>query len=208
MKATLDLRLYLVADPDFCALPIEDVVAQGIEGGVSAVQLRSKTISTSNLIGIGLKLNKICGERNIPFLVNDRPEVAIACHASGVHLGQGDLSTQEARRILGEKAIIGVSIQTQNQAIASEDLVVDYVGAGPIFPTSTKTDLAAVIGLEELEIIRKLISRPLIGIGGIHSGNAHMVFNTGVDGVAVISAICCSPDPRTAAMLFKIQRKT
>jgi thiamine-phosphate pyrophosphorylase len=133
-------------------------------------------------------------------IIKDRLDIALAVRAAGVHLGQHDLPCIEARRIAGKQMIIGLSVETVEQARNAEGLEVDYLGVGPIFPTPTKTDAAKPIGLAGLQEVHRHSQHKLVAIGGINFSNAQAVREAGADGIAVVSAICAAANPRAAAM--------
>ncbi len=139
----------------------------------------------------------------IPLIINDRVDIALACRADGVHLGQQDMPCALARGIAGKDMIIGVSVSTADEALEAEADGADYLGVGPLFATTTKADALAATGLGVLRTIRQAVRIPLVGIGGITCGNAGDVIRAGADGVAVVSAIICSPDPQASARALR-----
>lgn len=210
MKREVDWALYLVTDQTLCGIrKLDEVVAAAVRGGVTVVQLREKSCSTRKFVEIGLQLKSILKPLNVPLLINDRVDVALACSADGVHIGQSDLTYQQARNILGPDVLIGLSVETIEQAIEAEQWEVDYLGVSPIFETSTKNDLVPAWGIEGLKHLRKYSNHKLIGIGGIQSTNVTEVLCAGADGVAVVSAICGSSDPESATRILrqKIEKK-
>jgi thiamine-phosphate pyrophosphorylase len=146
-----------------------------------------------------MMLARLLGPLGIPLVINDNVEVALACRASGLHLGQGDLSPGEARELLPPDVFIGWSVETAADVLRSASMPVDYLGVSPVFATPTKTDTKAPWGLAGLWQARALTGLPLVAIGGIHSGNAGDVLRAGADGLAVVSAICAADDPAAAA---------
>ena len=142
---------------------------------------------------------RILRSSGIPFIVNDRVDIALAAGADGVHLGQSDMAVADARRLLGPEPILGLSITSAADLAASDLNGVDYLGVGPVFPTPTKADAAPAMGLEGLRAIRAQTTLPIVAIGGLNAGNAGDVTAAGADGVAVVSAICAAPDPEAAA---------
>ena len=200
MKKIPDFRLYLVTDQSLSlGRPLEGVVEAAVRGGVSAVQLREKSCPFPEYVDIARRLQKVLRPSGVPLIINDRADVALAAGAAGVHLGQGDMPPAEARKLLGPEAIIGLSVETPEQAAAADHLDVDYLGVSPIFPTPTKTDLLTAWGLQGLRLLRSRSRHRLVAIGGINSANAAEVMEAGADGVAVVSAICSAPDPEAAA---------
>lgn len=200
MSKRLPLPLYLVTDRDLAhGRPLEDVVAAAIRGGVRAVQLREKQISTREFVALAERVKAVAKEAGSLFIINDRVDVALAVGADGVHLGQSDMPPAVARRLLGPEAIIGLSLETLEDLAEAEKQDVDYYGVSPVFLTPTKSELKCAWGLEGLRLLRGNTRRPLVAIGGIHAGNAGDVIAAGADGVAVVSAICAAPDPEAAA---------
>jgi len=198
MKA--DFGLMLVTDRGLSGgRSIERIVKAAVSGGVTIVQLREKTAPTREFIALGRLIAEILRPHRVPLIINDRVDVALAVLADGVHLGKSDMSAGDARAILGPKAIIGLSVENEKQAVAAARLDVDYLGVSPIFSTPTKTDTSAPWGVEGLWRLRPLVRKPLVAIGGINAGNAPRVLEAGVDGLAVVSAICSAEDPEAAA---------
>ncbi len=199
-RPDVDWTLYLVADPAMCGGgALERVVEQAAGGGVTIVQLRDKECATGEYVEQGRRLHGLLGPLGVPLIINDRPDVALAVGAEGVHLGQSDMPIDAARRLLGENALIGLTVDAAEQALAEEAALADYLGVGPIFPTSTKADTAPEWGCEGLESLRGRTRNVLVAIGGVNASNAADVIRAGADGVAVVSAICSAPDPRLAA---------
>jgi thiamine-phosphate pyrophosphorylase len=193
-------RLYLVTDRDLSrGRPLEEVVRQAVEGGVSMVQLREKEASTRFFIEEARRIKEILAPYKVPLIINDRVDVALAVVADGAHVGQADMPYPTARKLLGKEAIIGLSVETIPQVMEAEGYDVDYLGVSPIFETPTKTDTQGSWGLEGLARVREISRHPLVAIGGLKAGNAEAVIRAGADGVAVVSAICSAPDPRQAA---------
>jgi thiamine-phosphate pyrophosphorylase len=194
------LRLYLVTDQTLTrGRPLADVVAAAVQGGVSCVQLREKNLGSQEFFAQAMMLKKLLAPHGVPLVINDRIDIALACSAEGVHLGQSDLPVVVARRLLPSKIFIGWSVESMDDVLQSATLPVDYLGVSPIFATTTKTDTKNAWGLEGLAAVRASTRLPLVAIGGIHSGNAREVLKAGADGLAVVSALCAANDPRTAA---------
>lgn len=199
-----DYGLYLVTDRALAApRTIEEVVTAANLGGVSVVQLREKDTSTRDFLLLARRLLAILRPAGIPLIINDRLDVALAAGADGVHLGQSDLPGREARQIMGSKAIIGLSVETMEQAKEAAELDIDYLAASPVFATPTKTDTAPPWGLTGLAALRRETGLPLVAIGGINQANAKAVLMAGADGIAVVSAICAAADPRAAAQALR-----
>lgn len=188
-----------------CRCDIEDVVAEAIQGGVDAVQLREKNASTQEIIDIGKKLQVLLHKHNIPLIINDRVDIAMALNADGVHLGQRDMPCHLARKLLGNKKIIGISVSNSEQAHEAQQWDVNYLGVGPVFATSTKLDTSPVIGTEGLRQIRSISKHPIVAVGGINVASARSVLTAGANGIAVISAICGASNPMLVSkQLFDI----
>jgi thiamine-phosphate pyrophosphorylase len=170
-----------------------------IAGGADAIQFRQKSGPSKEMIRVAGQLKDLCQKSGVTFIVNDRLDWALASQAEGIHLGQEDFPIPLARKILGEKIIIGGSAGTLEEARQCLQEGADYVGFGPVFPTTSKPDAAPASGLDLLERVVREIPLPIIAIGGIARENIHRVMQTGVYGIAVISAVCCQKDPREAA---------
>lgn len=193
------LRLHLVTDSALCGgRDLLSVVGAAVRGGVSCVQLREKTLGTRAFVERARALKAMLAPLGVPLIVNDRLDVALACGADGVHVGQADMPADVVRRLM-PGALIGLSIESLEQLRAAETEPVDYFGVSPVFATATKHDAAPALGLEGLRAMRALTRRPLVGIGGIDVANVADVMAAGADGVAVVSALCAAPDPFDAA---------
>ncbi|MGV8079414.1 MAG: thiamine phosphate synthase [Syntrophales bacterium] len=192
--------LYLVTDRDLCgSRTVEEVVRLAAEGGAVAVQLREKDLPTRPFVEEALRIRNLLDFFGIPLIINDRLDVALAVGAAGLHVGQDDMPYEVARRILGPKAVIGLSVETWEDVERAERLDVDYLGVSPVFATPTKTDTKEPWGIEGLERIRAYSRHPLVAIGGLNAGNAGTVVRAGADAVAVVSAVCAAEDPREAS---------
>lgn len=192
--------LYLVTDRDLCgSRTVEEVVRLAAEGGAVAVQLREKDLPTRPFVEEALRIRNLLDFFGIPLIINDRLDVALAVGAAGLHVGQDDMPYEVARRILGPKAVIGLSVETWEDVERAEGLDVDYLGISPVFATPTKTDTKEPWGIEGLERIRAYSRHPLVAIGGLNAGNAGTVVRAGADAVAVVSAVCAAEDPREAS---------
>ncbi len=200
MPSRVDYGLYLVSDrPLAHGRPLQAVIAAAVAGGCTIVQLREKEASTREFLRLGCAVKSLLASGCVPLIINDRIDVALACGADGVHLGQDDMPCTEARRLLGDRVIVGVSVSTVAEARRAEADGADYLGVGPIFATPTKTDTPTPTGLAGLAAIRRATQLPLVGIGGIKATNAADVIAAGADGVAVVSAIMSDEDPERAA---------
>lgn len=193
----------MVADPTLCGeRGILATVERALKGGITAVQLRDKDASAREISQSALALMALLKVHGIPLLINDRLDVAIAVGADGVHLGQSDLQVEAARKIAGPKFIIGLSVSQDEEIAKVHSLpsnTVDYLGIGPIFSTSTKKDARVPLGLDATAKLRRSTRLPCVGIGGINIENAGSAWSTGLNGIAVVSAICAADDPRSAA---------
>ena len=197
------LRLCLVTDSTLCGeRGLLAVVEAALQSDVSCVQLREKALDTRAFVERARALKALLAPRGVPLIINDRVDVALACGADGVHVGQSDMPPHDVRRLMPH-ALIGLSIETLAQLPAAELAPVDYYGVSPVFATGTKADAAPALGLEGLRAIRARTARALVAIGGIHAGNAAAVMAAGADGVAVVSAVCAAADPAAAARLLR-----
>jgi len=190
MIKKIDWTLCLVADAESAgARDLIDIIRRAVAGGLTLVQLRAKKLSASAFLELGLKAASLLRKKKIPLLINDRPDIALACRAGGVHLGQDDMPVAAARLLLGKDGIIGFSVSTLKEALKAEKEGADYVGLGPVFPTLTKNTPLIPLGLRGVRDIRTRISIPILAIGGITRDNAAEVIKAGADGIAVVSAI-------------------
>ncbi len=176
-----------------------EVVRSAIAGGVTMVQLREKTADTRTFLERAWALKRLLQGTGVPLIINDRVDIALAVDADGVHLGQSDMPVEIARRLLGPDKIIGLSVESLEQIEQANALDIQYIGISPIFATSTKTDTKAPFGLDGARQAVKISTHPTIGIGGINATNIAAVRATGLDGVAVVSAIMSSSNPQHAA---------
>lgn len=200
--------LHLVTDSALCGeRGLLAVVEAAVRGGVRVVQLREKTLATRPFVERARALKALLQHLGVPLIVNDRLDVALACGADGVHVGQEDLSPKDMRRWMPQ-GLIGLSIERLDQLDAAERLPVDYYGASPVFATATKADAAPALGLDGLRALRARTTRPLVAIGGIGAHNAGAVMATGADAVAVVSALCAAPDPEDAARRLRAAMET
>lgn len=202
-KPYLDLSVYLVTDPDLAGdRALLDVVGEAVAGGASLVQLRDKDAEACNLLEQALALKALLAPHRVPLIVNDRVDVAAAAGV-GCHIGQVDLPAAAARALLGEEAIIGLSIDHPDQIAAVNPAFVDYVAHGPFAATGTKLDAGKAVGIHGIRHIRELTTLPLAAIGGIDALNAADAVRAGADGVAVVSALMAACDPKAAAEILK-----
>jgi thiamine-phosphate pyrophosphorylase len=201
----LDLRLNAIVDPERAGgHQLADLAMRCVRGGATLVQLRDKHAETRALIDEARAIKLALAPFAVPFVVNDRVDVAMAAGADGVHLGQDDMAIEDARRLLGANAIIGLSVKSVEEAEAARLDLVDYVGSGGVYATSSKQQKNVPIGPAGLTRIIAVLRRrapdlPVCGIAGIDASNAAEVIAAGADGVAVISAVSLAPSPETAA---------
>lgn len=198
----LDLSLYLVTDRRLTnGRKLQDVVEEAVAGGVSVVQLREKEASTREFYQLAVELKQILSKSNTPLIINDRIDVALACGADGVHIGQSDMPYEVVRRLIGSDKIIGLSIENMEEAKDANKLDVDYIALSPIFGTQTKLDIKKPFEEEGLKRALQITKHKIIAIGGINVDNIHKC--KGLDGVAVVSAILSACEPKQAAEELK-----
>ena len=203
---TQKLALYLVTDPDLCAtFGLIETVQAAVTGGVSIVQLRDKHASTAQMIENAKALQPILAPRNIPLIINDDVEAAIACDADGIHVGQDDLDVVRVRQQVGPDKIVGLSVETAEAALIVDAGIVDYVGISPIFTTQTKGDHKPPVGFDGLADIVASSPVPSVAIGGLNADHCKAVFAAGAVGIAVVSAICGKHDPHQATVIMRQQ---
>lgn len=193
------LRLYAVTDRSWLGNgTLSDAVEAALRGGATMVQLREKSLTQADFLQEAKMLAALCARFQIPFLINDNLEIALACNADGVHVGQDDMAPQKARALLGPGKILGVSAHTVDQALAAEKTGADYLGVGAVFSTATKQD-AASVPLETVREICQAVSIPVVAIGGISADNILSLQNSGVVGAAVVSALFAAENIFSAA---------
>jgi len=196
----VDWSLYVITDARLAQGRSHlEVIEAAIKGGATVVQYREKEATTKKMIEEARVLKALCHKKGIPFIVNDRVDVALAVDADGVHLGDDDMPVGIARRLLGPDKIIGASADSVEKALLYSKEGADYLGVGSVFATSTKPDAGEPIGLEKLSRIVRAVSIPVVAIGGINEDNVAEVIRTGVAGVAVVSAIVAADDVEEAA---------
>ena len=198
MKA-FDLSLYLVLDPDLCAgIGMVETARLAVAGGATMVQLRDKHAATIGMIETGRALKQALDGTGALLIVNDDVEAAIAIGADGLHIGQEDMDAHKARTMIGPDMILGLSVETAPLAAAVDPGLVDYTGVGPVFATPTKADHKQPIGFDGLARLVKASPVPSVAIGGLKADHVAQVFAAGANGLAVVSAICGTPDPEAA----------
>lgn len=199
------LALYLVTDAGLSrGRGHLSIVKAGIRGGVTMVQYREKDAPTRRMIEEAADILSLCRTAGVPFIVNDRLDVALAVDADGLHVGQDDMSARVARRLLGSGKILGVSAGSVEEALRAEADGADYIGASPVFSTPTKPDAPPPLGLEGLRRMAEAVSIPVVAIGGMTAGNAADMIAAGAAGVAVISAIVSADDVEEAARQIRV----
>jgi len=198
--------LYIILDPSVCPeRPLVEVMTAAAEAGVSLFQYRNKTASMKEAYVEALALRHAAAKAGVLFIVNDRCDLALAVDADGVHLGQGDLPLDLARKVMGRDKLIGISTHNPDQVREATAGKPDYLGFGPIFTPGSKQDHDPVVGLEGLRAMRSLTSLPVFAIGGIQIGQVGEVVRAGANGVAVISAILKAPNISHAVKMFLAQ---
>lgn len=204
MRRNLDYRLYLVTDRTMVKnRSLSELVKIAVDNGVTVVQLRDKESGIKEFTRQALKLRQVLKPYRIPLIINDRIEVALAVDADGVHLGQSDMDPSEARYLLGNEKIIGLSVENEQDVDRADELDVDYLGVSPIFSTATKTDTIGAWGLNGLSEISRKSRHKLVAIGGLDYSNAIQVIRHGADGIAVVSAICAAEEPATVTQQLR-----
>ena len=203
MKNKIDYTLYLVTDRSFMSsATIEESVKQSILGGCTVIQLREKNISSREFYEIAKRVKKITSDFGVPLIINDRVDIAVAVDADGVHIGQDDLPIEVVRDIIGNKKIIGVSASNFQEAIFAANSGADYLGVGAMYETGTKIDVN-ITTMDELHRIREAVKIPIVVIGGINKKTIPNFRDTGIDGIAVVSAIVVHNDVTAAAKEIK-----
>jgi len=195
--------LYIILDPSVCpARPLVEVLTVAAEAGAPLFQYRNKTASMKEAYGEALALRQAAAKAGVLFIVNDRCDLALAVDADGVHLGQGDLPLDLARRVMGPDKLIGISTHNLDQVRDATAGKPDYLGFGPIFKPGSKQDHDPVVGVEGLRAMRRLTSLPVFAIGGIQIDQVGEVMRAGANGVSIISAILKAPDISLAVKAF------
>lgn len=199
MKA-FDLSLYLVLDPDLCQQhSMIETAREAVAGGATIVQLRHKLASTQERIALARALIDTLRGTGAKVVMNDDVTAAVEAGVDGLHIGQGDMTPALAREHIGSQMILSLSVNTENAAHLVDPAIVDYVGVGPVFATPTKPDHEKPLGFDGLARVIAASPVPTVAIGGLKQHHIQSVFDAGADGIAVVSAICGTPDPRHAA---------
>ena len=189
MKPIIDYTLYLVTDSSLMSTDtVEQSVEQAIKGGCTLVQFREKEKSSKDFFDTAMSVKAVCGSSGIPLMINDRVDIALAVDADGVHIGQKDLPAKIVRDLIGDDKILGVSASNLVEALQAEKDGADYLGVGAMFATGTKTD-ADTVSMDELSKIRKKTHLPIVVIGGINQNTIPLFSGSGINGIAVVSAI-------------------
>ncbi|MCF6454327.1 thiamine phosphate synthase [Vibrio sp. MMG022] len=192
-------RLYLVTDDQQDLATLKRVVRKAVEGGVTMVQVREKHGDVRAFIERAQTVKDILKDTDVPLIINDRVDVALAVDADGVHLGQSDMPATIARELIGPNKILGLSIENEEQLAEADSLPIDYIGLSAIFATPTKTNTKKHWGVDGLKMALETTSLPIVAIGGINESNIPQLSATGVHGLALVSAICHAEDPKAAS---------
>ncbi|EGQ8446410.1 MULTISPECIES: thiamine phosphate synthase [Vibrio] len=192
-------RLYLVTDDQQDLATLKRVVRKAVEGGVTMVQVREKHGDVRAFIERAQAVKDILKDTDVPLVINDRVDVALAVDADGVHLGQSDMPANIARELIGANKILGLSIENEQQLAEADSLPIDYIGLSAIFATPTKTNTKKHWGIDGLKMALETTSLPIVAIGGINESNIPQLSATGVHGLALVSAICHAEDPKAAS---------
>ena len=206
MRPSFDLSLYLVLDPGLCAgIGMVETARRAVAGGATTVQLRDKQGGTAAMVETGLALKAALAGSGARLIVNDDVAAAVEVGADGVHIGQGDMSVIEARALIGPDMLLGLSVETPELAARVDPAMVDYVGAGPVFATPTKTDHKTPVGFDGLAAQVAACPVPAVAIGGLKVDHVAQTLAAGAKGLAVVSAICGQPDPEAAARRLRAE---
>lgn len=183
------MLLYAVTDRTWSkGKTLYEQVESALKGGVTCVQLREKNLNEEDFLKEAIEISKLCKAYNVPLIINDNVDIAIKCNADGIHVGQDDMKASKVRELVGDNMIIGVSAHNLDEAKAAVSAGADYLGVGAVFSTSTKTDVTP-LSMETLKDICQNIQIPIVAIGGINKNNITTLKGTGIDGVALVSAI-------------------
>ena len=197
------LLLYAVTDRTWLdGRTLYECAEQALKGGATCLQLREKTLDAAAFLKEALDLKKLSAQYQIPLIINDQVQIALDADADGIHVGQDDMTAVEVRRLIGPDKILGVSVQTVEQALKAQEQGADYLGVGAVFSTSTKTDADEVSGAG-LKNICQAVSIPVVAIGGITAENAPALSKSGIAGIAVVSAIFAQKDIQTSTARLK-----
>lgn len=202
------MLVYAVTDRAWVGkMSLYQQVEAALQNGATCIQLREKELDDADFLAEAQKMAALCRRYHVPFIINDNVDIAIACHADGVHVGQEDMAASDVRKRVGDQMMIGVSAHTVEEALEAVRNGADYLGLGAVFSTSTKTD-AGAMSFDTLKAICDAVEIPTVAIGGISPANIMQLAGSGVDGVAVVSAIFGAPDPGQAtAQLVELSQK-
>jgi len=198
-SSTAGLKFILITNRNICETKLVDIISQSIDGGVETVQLREKDMSTAELYNLASEIREITKDKGANLIINDRVDIALAVDADGVHLGWQSLNIEIVRRMIGRDKLIGFSAHNLQEAEKAENCGADYITISPIFDTAYKDYFIKPLGTEEIGKIREQIDIPVIALGGINENNVSSVLENGADGIAVMSAILQSGNPRQSA---------
>ena len=197
------MLLYAVTDRSWVGKQtLYEQVESALKGGATCIQLREKNLDEAAFLEEAVAIKKLCGQYGVPLIINDNIDIAIKCGADGIHVGQSDMEAANVRKAVGAEMIIGVSAQTVEQALAAQSAGADYLGVGAVFPTSTKLD-ASEVSHQTLKEICAAVDIPVTAIGGINKGNIAELSGTGVDGVALVSAIFAAENIEEECKILK-----
>ena len=197
------MLLYAVTDRSWVGKQtLYEQVESALKGGATCIQLREKNLDEAAFLEEAVAIKKLCGQYGVPLIINDNIDIAIKCGADGIHVGQSDMEAANVRKAVGDEMIIGVSAQTVEQALAAQSAGADYLGVGAVFPTSTKLD-ASEVSHQTLKEICAAVDIPVTAIGGINKGNIAELSGTGVDGVALVSAIFAAENIEEECKILK-----
>lgn len=197
------MLLYAVTDRSWVGKQtLYEQVESALRGGVTCLQLREKELDEAAFLEEAVEMKKLCAKYGVPFIINDNVQIALKCGADGVHVGQSDMAAGNVRKAVGDKMIVGVSAQTVEQALAAQAAGADYLGVGAVFPTSTKSD-AREVSRQTLKDICAAVDIPVTAIGGINKGNMAELSGTGIDGVALVSAIFAAENIEEECKILK-----
>lgn len=177
-------------------------IEESLEGGVTFLQLREKNLDTDSFFKEAIKIKELCKKYNVPFIINDNVEIALKSNADGIHVGQDDMDVKEVRKLIGKDKILGVSVQTVEQALLAQSQGANYLGVGSIFTTTSKDD-AKSVSINTLKEICNAVNIPVVAIGGIDKDSVKQLSQTGISGIAVISAIYANKNIKSATMKLK-----
>lgn len=189
MKSTDIYKLYAVTDRSWVGeMTFSEQIIASLKGGVTMLQLREKELNSEDFLKSAIEVKAICQQYNVPFIINDDVNTAKTCDADGIHVGQSDMNTLDVRKIIGPDKLLGVSVQTVDQALIAQEQGADYLGVGAVFSTSTKTD-AKTVSTDIVKAICQAVDIPVVAIGGINKDNISQLSGLGLKGVAVVSAL-------------------